>query len=92
MYKLNLIAIVSIVAAVSFVVGMTAPAAFAQQNLTMNLENTTNLGTADDPNSTNATDALINGTLLEGNSTMLNTLSNMTQPNTVNSTNLAGQQ
>ena len=30
MYKLNLIAIVSIVAAVSFVVGMTAPAAFAQ--------------------------------------------------------------
>ncbi len=30
MYKLNLIAIVSIVAAVSFVVGMTTPAAFAQ--------------------------------------------------------------
>ena len=30
MYKLNLIAIVSIVAAVSFVVGMASPAAFAQ--------------------------------------------------------------
>ena len=43
MYKLNLIAIVSIVAAVSFVVGMTAPAAFAQDNLTMALTNTSNM-------------------------------------------------
>jgi hypothetical protein len=39
MYKLNLIAIVSIVAAVSFVVGMTAPAAFAQgDNMTMDMD------------------------------------------------------
>jgi hypothetical protein len=39
MYKLNLIAIVSIVAAVSFVVGMSAPAVFAQDNMTMNMDN-----------------------------------------------------
>ncbi|MEJ7641262.1 MAG: hypothetical protein WKF36_03605 [Candidatus Nitrosocosmicus sp.] len=38
MYKLNLIAIVSIVAAVSFVVGMSSPAAFAQDNMTMNMD------------------------------------------------------
>jgi hypothetical protein len=38
MYKLNLIAIVSIVAAVSFVVGMSAPAAFAQDNMTMMMD------------------------------------------------------
>ena len=44
MYKLNLIAIVSIVAAVSFVVGMASPAAFAQENLTQKfLTNSSNL-------------------------------------------------
>ena len=38
MYKLNLIAIVGIVAAVSFVAGMAAPAVFAQDNMTMNMK------------------------------------------------------
>ena len=42
MYKLNLITIVSIVAAVSLVVGMTAPAAFAQDNMTMNMDDNMN--------------------------------------------------
>src|SRR5918998_1727826 len=45
MYKLNLIAIVSIVAAVSFVVGMSAPAALAQHNMTMTMDdNMTSMG------------------------------------------------
>ena len=46
MYKLNVIAIVGIVAAVSLVVGMTAPtAAFAQDNMTMNMDdNMTSMG------------------------------------------------
>ena len=46
MYKLNLIAIVSIVAAVSLVVGMASPAAFAQDNMTMNMDNMTGSGNA----------------------------------------------
>ena len=52
MYKLNLIAIVSIVAAVSFVVGMTAPAAFAQDNMTMNMDNMSSMGNTTGGNAT----------------------------------------
>jgi hypothetical protein len=44
MYKLNLIAFVSIVAAVSLVVGMTSPAVFAQDNMTMNMGNMSSAG------------------------------------------------
>ena len=52
MYKLNLIAIVSIVAAVSLVVGMSSPAAFAQDNMTMNMDNTTSMGGMSGDNAT----------------------------------------
>jgi hypothetical protein len=40
MYRLNLIAVVTIIAAVSLVVGMASPmaAAFAQDNMTMNMD------------------------------------------------------
>jgi hypothetical protein len=38
MYKLNFIAVVTIVAAVSLVVGMASPIAFAQDNMTMNMD------------------------------------------------------
>jgi hypothetical protein len=38
MYKLNLITVVTIVAAVSLVVGMASPVAFAQDNMTMNMD------------------------------------------------------
>ena len=44
MYKLNFIAVVSIVAAVSFVIGMTAPSVFAQDNLTMSMDNMSSMG------------------------------------------------
>ncbi len=47
MYNLNLIAVVSIVAAVSLAVGMASPAiaAFAQQdNMTMNMGNMSSMG------------------------------------------------
>ena len=45
MYKLNLIAIVSIVAAVSLAVGMSSPSAsFAQDNMTMNMDNMSSMG------------------------------------------------
>ncbi len=52
MYKLNLIAIVSIVAAVSFVVGMSSPAAFAQDNMTMNMDNMSSMGNMTGGNAT----------------------------------------
>ncbi len=56
MYKLNLIAIVSIVAAVSFVVGMSSPAAFAQDNMTMNMDdNMSSMGGMTGGNSTTTT-------------------------------------
>ncbi len=47
MYRLNLIAVVTIVAAVSLVVGMASPAlAFAAQheNITMTMDNTSSMG------------------------------------------------
>src|ERR687894_34618 len=50
MYKLNLVTIISIVAAVSLVVGMTAPAAFAQDNMTMN--NMSSMGNMTEGNAT----------------------------------------
>jgi Zn ribbon nucleic-acid-binding protein len=57
MYKLNLIAIVSIVAAVSFVVGMTTPSAFAQDNMTMTMDdNMTSMGNMTGGNATMAMD------------------------------------
>ena len=54
MYKLNLIAIVSIVAAVSLVVGMSSPAAFAQDNMTMNMDNMSSMGNMTGGNATSA--------------------------------------
>ncbi|MBA3285151.1 MAG: hypothetical protein H0U27_08850 [Nitrosopumilus sp.] len=60
MYKLNLIAIVSIIAAISFVVGMTAPMAFAQENMTMDN------GTMMNDNMTMTMD---NGTMMNDNMT-----------------------
>ncbi len=53
MYKLNLIAIVSIVAAVSFVVGMASPAAFAAQHASINT--TDNMGLMGNMTGGNAT-------------------------------------
>ncbi len=56
MYKLNLVAIVGIVAAVSLVVGMTAPAAFAQDNMTMTMDdNTSSMGNMTSGNATSMT-------------------------------------
>ncbi len=56
MYKLNLIAIVSIVAAVSFVVGMTTPSAFAQDNMTMTMDdNMSSMGNMTGGNATSMT-------------------------------------
>ena len=69
MYKLNLIAIVSIVAAVSFVVGMSSPAAFAQDNMTMNMDNTTSMGGMTGDNAT---------TTMGDNMTSMSDMSNAT--------------
>ncbi len=56
MYRLNLIAVVTIIAAVSLVVGMASPmaAAFAQDKMTMNMDdNMSSIGNATgDGNST----------------------------------------
>ncbi len=60
MYKLNLIAIVSIVAAVSFVVGMTTPSAFAAQHASMNT--TDNMGLMGNMTGGNATMAMDDNT------------------------------
>ena len=75
MYKLNLITIVSIVAAVSFVVGMTAPAiAFAAQHASMNT--TDNMG--------------LMGNMTGGNATPM-TGGNLTMSEMSNATSLTGQ-
>ncbi len=58
MYKLNLIEIVGIVAAVSLVVGMESPAvAFAAQheNMTMNMDNMSSMGNITGGNATSMT-------------------------------------
>ena len=65
MYKLNLIAIVSIVAAVSFVVGMSSPAAFAAQHASMNT--TDNMG--------------LMGNMIGGNSTTTTMMNVTSAPN-----------
>lgn len=53
MYKLNIVTIVSIVAAVSLVVGMAAPTiAFAQDNMTMNMDNNSSMGNMTGGNAT----------------------------------------
>ena len=54
MYKLNLIAIVGIIAGVSFVVGMATPVvAFAQENMTMTMdENMSSMGNMSGGNAT----------------------------------------
>ncbi len=75
MYKLNFIAIVSIVAAVSFVVGMTAPAAFAQENMTMNMDNST----------------MSNMSSSMGNGNMTMNMDNTTMPGMSNATSMTGQ-
>jgi hypothetical protein len=58
MNKLNLIAVASIVAAVSFVVGMASPiAAFAQDNMTMNMDdNMSSMGNMTSGNATSMTE------------------------------------
>ncbi len=72
MYKLNFIAIVSIVAAVTLIVGLAAPA-LAQQNMTSpsttQNANTTNVGM----NDSSAFEASPNGssTMMMDNSTMM---------------------
>jgi hypothetical protein len=54
MYKLNLIAVVSIVAAFSLVVGIASPAAFAAQheNMTMSMDNMSSMGNMTGGNAT----------------------------------------
>ena len=58
MNKLNLIAVASIVAAVSLVVGMASPiAAFAQDNMTMNMDdNMSSMGNMTSGNATSMTE------------------------------------
>jgi hypothetical protein len=70
MYKLNLIAIVSIVAAVSFVVGMSAPAAFAAQHASINT--TDNMGLMGNMTGGNAT------MTMDDNMTSMSEMSNAT--------------
>jgi hypothetical protein len=72
MYKLNFIAIVSIVAAVTLIVGLAAPA-LAQQNIT-GMDNSTMA----DGGSTMMMD---NSTMADGGSTMMNSNSTMIMPN-----------
>jgi hypothetical protein len=72
MYKLNFIAIVSIVAAVTLIVGLAAPA-LAQQNM-----NGMDNSTMADGGSTMTMD---NSTMPMGNSTMMNSSSTMIMPN-----------
>ncbi len=75
MYKLNLIAIVSIVAAVSFVVGMTTPGVFAAQHASMNT--TDNMG--------------LMGNMTGGNATTSMTGDKLTMSEMSNATSLNGQ-
>ncbi len=58
MYKLKLIAVVTIVAAVSLIVGMASPiAAFAQDNMTINMDdNMTSMGNMTGGNATSMTE------------------------------------
>ena len=68
MNKLNLIAVASIVAAVSLVVGMASPiSAFAQDNMTLNMDN--NMSSMGNMTSGNATFMTETESLPSGNQT-----------------------
>ena len=70
MYKINLIAIVGIIAGVSFVVGMTSSAAFAQDNMTMTMDdNMSSMGNMTGGNATMT---------MDGNMTSMSDMSNAT--------------
>ena len=80
MYKLNLIAVVGIVAAVSLVVGMASPAAvaFADDNsATMNMDNMALMGGMTGGNSTTSTTTMINGTSAPNDNVTMNMGNNM---------------
>src|SRR5918997_1870077 len=79
MYKLNLIAIVGIVAAVSLVVGMASPAvAFADDhNATMSMDNMALMGGMTGGNSTTSTTTMINGTSIPNDNVTMNMDNNM---------------
>ena len=85
MYKLNLIAIVGIVAAVSLVVGMASPAAFAAQHesMTMNMDNMSSMGNMTGGNATSMMGD--NATSMMGDN-MTMTMSDMS-----NATSMTGQ-
>ena len=96
MYKLNLIAIVSIVAAVSLVVGMASPAAvaFADDNsATMNMDNMALMGGMTGGNSTTSTTTMINGTSTPNDNVTMNMDNNMSSMGNMtggNATSMAG--
>ncbi len=75
MYKLTLIAIVGIIAAVFLVVGMASPAAVAfadNHNATMSMDNMALMGGMTGGNSTTSTTTMINGTSTPNNNVTLN--------------------
>ena len=75
MHKLNLIAVVTIVAAVSLVVGMASPiaVAFADDNsATMNMDNMALMGGTTGGNSTTSTTTMINGTSTPNDNVTMN--------------------
>ncbi len=85
MYKSNLIVIVGIVAAVSLVVGMASPAAFAAQHesMTMNMDNMSSMGNMTGGNATSMMGD--NATSMMGDN-MTMTMSDMS-----NATSMTGQ-
>ncbi len=95
MYKLNLIAVVGIVAAVSLVVGMASPAvAFADDhNATMSMDNMALMGGTTGGNSTTSTTTMINGTSTPNDNvtmSMDNNMSSMGNMTGGNATSMAG--
>ena len=96
MYKLNLIAVVTIVATVSLVVGIASPAAvaFADDNsATMNMDNMALMGGMTGGNSTTSTTTMINGTSTPNDNVTLN-MDNMSSTGNMtasgNATSMAG--
>ena len=80
MYKLNLIAVVTIVATVSLVVGIASPAAvaFADDNrATMKMDNMALMGGTTGGNSTTSTTTMINGTSTPNDNVTMNMDNNM---------------
>ena len=96
MYKLNLIAIVGIVAAVSLVVGMASPAvAFADNhNATMSMDDMALMGGMTGGNSTTSTTTKINGTNTPNDNVTMNMDNNMSSMGNMtdggNATSMAG--